>query len=126
MNLFIRLTTFCTFVELFFGVSFAALKFNSGRKNSVFTRPTRSGVPAEVKILTVGTASTTGVALTSGSRNYTSADASKYQLFNPRSAKIIVSVATSEGTVEYNELSLVMHQNVGVGSEVAWETYGQL
>ena len=85
-----------------------------------------SGVPAEVKILTVGTASTTGVALTSGSRNYTSADASKYQLFNPRSAKIIVSVATSEGTVEYNELSLVMHQNVGVGSTVAWETYGQL
>ena len=85
-----------------------------------------SGVPAEVRILTVGTASTTGVALTSGSRNYTSADASKYQLFNPRSAKIIVSVATSEGTVEYNELSLVMHQNVGVGSTVAWETYGQL
>ena len=50
-----------------------------------------------------------------------------YQLFNPRSAKVIVSIATSEGTVEYNELSLVMHQsNVGLGSTVAFEQYGQV
>ena len=81
----------------------------------------------EVIVATVGSASTTGIALTSGSRNYSAADTAKYELFNPRSAKILVSIATSEGTVEYNELSLVMHQsNVGLGTTVAFEQYGQL
>ena len=48
-------------------------------------------------------------------------------LHNPRSAKVIVSIATSEGTVEYNELSMIMHQSaVGLGSTVAFEQYGQL
>ena len=81
----------------------------------------------EFIIATVGTASTTGIALTSGSVNYSASDTAQYQLFNPRSAKVIVSIATSEGTVEYNELSLVMHQSaVGLGSTVAFEQYGQL
>ena len=81
----------------------------------------------EFTIATIGSASTTGIALTSGSVNYSAADTAQYQLFNPRSAKVIVSIATSEGTVEYNELSLVMHQSaVGLGSTVAFEQYGQL
>ena len=81
----------------------------------------------EVKICTVGTASTTGIALTAGSINYEGASASKYQLFNPTSAKIIVSIATSEGSVEYDELSLIYHPgSVGVGTTVEWHEYGQL
>ncbi len=70
----------------------------------------------EVIIATVGTASTTGLATGNAE-----------ELHNPRSAKVIVAIATSEGTVEYNELSMVMNQSaVGLGSTVAFEQYGQL
>ena len=70
----------------------------------------------EVIVATVGTASTTGLA--TGQLD---------ELHNPRSAKVIVSIATSEGTVEYNELNMIMHQSaVGLGTTVAFEQYGQL
>ena len=70
----------------------------------------------EVIVATVGTASTTGIA--TGRLD---------ELHNPRSAKVIVSIATSEGTVEYNELNMIMHQSaVGLGTTVAFEQYGQL
>ena len=76
----------------------------------------QAGDETEVIIATVGTASTTGIA--TGRLD---------QLHNPRSAKVIVSIATSEGTVEYNELNMIMHQSaVGLGTTVAFEQYGQL
>ena len=70
----------------------------------------------EIKIATVGTASTTGVGTTSV--NATN------ELYNPRSAKIIVAIATSEGSVEYDELSMIYS---GVGNtSIVWQEYGQL
>jgi len=76
----------------------------------------QAGDEVEVIVATVGTASTTGIQT---GRND--------QVHNARSAKMIVSIATSEGTVEYNELNMIMHQNpVGLGSTVAFEQYGQL
>jgi len=81
-----------------------------------------AGDEVEVIIATVGTASTDGGVFNTGLGT-----ARSDELYNPRSAKMIVSVATSEGTVEYNELSMIMHQNpVGLGSTVAFEQYGQL
>ena len=77
---------------------------------------------SEVKICTVGTASTTGTALTS-IPGVAGVGTEKYDLYNPRSAKIIVSIATSEGSVEYDELSLI----VGTGmTSLEWHEYGQL
>jgi len=70
----------------------------------------------EVEICTVGTASTTGIALTT-----TAAGTQQNQLFNPRSAKIIVSVATTNDTAEYTEISMI-HD----GTNVEWHDYGQL
>ena len=75
-----------------------------------------SGIPQEVEICTVGTASSAGIALTT-----TPAGTQQHQLFNPRSAKIIVSVATTNDTAEYTEISMI-HD----GSEVEWHEYGQL
>ena len=73
----------------------------------------------EVIVATVGSATTTGLPSAAGK--------APFEMFCPRSAKTIVAIATSEGTVEYNELSMVMHQsNVGLGSTVAFEQYGQL
>ena len=73
----------------------------------------------EVIVATVGTASTTGTP--------SSGNKAPFEMHSPRSAKTIVAIATSEGTVEYNELSMVMHQSpVGLGSTVAFEQYGQL
>ena len=73
----------------------------------------------EVKIATIGTASTTGIALTT-----TSAAQAQNELYNPRSAKVIVAIATSEGSVEYDELSMIYS---GVGNtSIVWHEYGQL
>ena len=73
----------------------------------------------EVIVATVGSATTTGLPSAAGK--------APFEMFCPRSAKTIVAIATSEGTVEYNELSMVMHQSaVGLGSTVAFEQYGQL
>jgi len=73
----------------------------------------------EVIVATVGSATTTGLPSSAGK--------APFEMFCPRSAKTIVAIATSEGTVEYNELSMVMHQSsVGLGTTVAFEQYGQL
>ena len=74
----------------------------------------------QIKICTVGNGSTTGAALTSRP-GIPGISTEKYQLFNPRSAKIIVAIATSEGSVEYDELSLI-HD----GTNIEWHEYGQL
>ena len=80
-----------------------------------------SGIPLEVDVLTVGTASTTGVALTSlpGIAGISTAE---NQLFNPRSGKVVVSVATSDGGLEYTEISVLRDDN----GNVTWHDYGQL
>ena len=69
----------------------------------------------EIKIATVGTASTTGLGTAGNATN---------ELYNPRSAKVIVAIATSEGSVEYDELSMIYS---GVGNtSIVWHEYGQL
>ena len=69
----------------------------------------------ELKIATVGTASTTGLGTAGNATN---------ELYNPRSAKIIVAIATSEGSVEYDELS-ILYSGIGATS-IVWQEYGQL
>ena len=69
----------------------------------------------EIKIATVGTASTTGLGTAGNATN---------ELYNPRSAKIIVAIATSEGSVEYDELS-ILYSGIG-NTSIVWQEYGQL
>ena len=75
-----------------------------------------------IKICTVGTASSTGTILPTGFGNTNAGiHTGEYTLFNPRSAKIIVAIATSEGSVEYDELSMISD-----GTNIDWHEYGQL
>ena len=75
-----------------------------------------------IKICTVGTASSTGTILPTGYGNTNAGiHTGEYTLFNPRSAKIIVAIATSEGSIEYDELSMISD-----GTNIDWHEYGQL